>query len=135
MAGEDTAIAALAGQGLRRGREGPGILALILDRVDAQFATGHPGLDLVAQVDERLAGSMLEDWEGRIIAATRLFDDALPVIERLRGADLRLGIVTNGYWAVSAEDAEEWLRPLSGLIGDLSVSSDESFNILDSFSP
>ena len=52
------------------------------------------------RTDERLAGSMLEDWEGRIIAATRLFDDALPVIERLRGADLRLGIVTNGYTAM-----------------------------------
>ena len=54
------------------------------------------------RVDERLAGSMLEDWEGRIIAATRLFDDALPVMERLRRADLRLGIVTNGYTAMQS---------------------------------
>jgi hypothetical protein len=35
-----------------------------------------------------------------------------------------VGVVTNGYWATDAEDAAEWLRPLSGLIGDLSVSSD-----------
>jgi putative hydrolase of the HAD superfamily len=49
------------------------------------------------QANERLAGAMLEDWEGRIIAATRLFDDALPVIESLSRAGLRLGIVTNGY--------------------------------------
>jgi MoaA/NifB/PqqE/SkfB family radical SAM enzyme len=34
------------------------------------------------------------------------------------------GVVTNGYWATGAEDAAEWLRPLSGLISDLSVSSD-----------
>jgi MoaA/NifB/PqqE/SkfB family radical SAM enzyme len=35
-----------------------------------------------------------------------------------------VGIVTNAYWATDARDAEEWLRPLAGLIDDLSVSSD-----------
>ena len=49
------------------------------------------------KTDERLAAPMLEDWEGRIIAATRLFDEALSTIERLRSVGLRLGIVTNGY--------------------------------------
>ncbi len=49
------------------------------------------------KADERLAEPMLQDWEGRIIAATRLFDDALPTMRRLRSADLRLGIVTNGF--------------------------------------
>ncbi len=49
------------------------------------------------QADERLAEPMLQDWEDRIIAATRLFDDTLPVVERLRSAGMRLGIVTNGY--------------------------------------
>ena len=34
------------------------------------------------------------------------------------------GIVTNSYWATSVEDAAAWLRPLAGLISDLSVSSD-----------
>jgi hypothetical protein len=34
------------------------------------------------------------------------------------------GIVTNSYWATTVEDALEWLRPLAGLIQDLSVSSD-----------
>ena len=34
------------------------------------------------------------------------------------------GVVTNGYWATGDEDAAEWLRPLSGLAGDLSVSRD-----------
>jgi MoaA/NifB/PqqE/SkfB family radical SAM enzyme len=34
------------------------------------------------------------------------------------------GIVSNSYWATSVEDALEWLRPLAGLIQDLTVSSD-----------
>jgi putative hydrolase of the HAD superfamily len=52
------------------------------------------------QAGKHLAGPMLEDWEGRIIEATHLFDDALPTLERLRSVDLRLGIVTNGYSVV-----------------------------------
>lgn len=36
----------------------------------------------------------------------------------------RVGVVTNGYWATGLEDAVEWLRPLQGLVQDLSVSSD-----------
>jgi len=35
-----------------------------------------------------------------------------------------VGIVSNSYWATSVEDALEWLRPLAGLLSDLSVSSD-----------
>jgi MoaA/NifB/PqqE/SkfB family radical SAM enzyme len=37
----------------------------------------------------------------------------------------QVGIVSNAYWATSVDDAVEWLRPLVGLITDLSVSSDE----------
>lgn len=36
----------------------------------------------------------------------------------------KIGIVTNAYWATSVEDALEWLKPFSGLLCDLSVSSD-----------
>jgi MoaA/NifB/PqqE/SkfB family radical SAM enzyme len=36
----------------------------------------------------------------------------------------QVGIVSNSYWATSVEDALETLRPLTGLIDDLSVSSD-----------
>ena len=39
-------------------------------------------------------------------------------------AGFETGIVSNGYWATSVDDALEWLRPFAGLIGDLSVSSD-----------
>jgi hypothetical protein len=35
-----------------------------------------------------------------------------------------VGIVTNGYWATSDDDAIEWLQPLAGLVEDLTVSSD-----------
>ena len=35
-----------------------------------------------------------------------------------------VGIVTNSYWATTVEDAVEWLRPVAGLVQDLSVSSD-----------
>jgi MoaA/NifB/PqqE/SkfB family radical SAM enzyme len=36
----------------------------------------------------------------------------------------QVGIVTNGYWATAVEDAIECLRPMAGLVGDLSVSCD-----------
>jgi MoaA/NifB/PqqE/SkfB family radical SAM enzyme len=36
----------------------------------------------------------------------------------------RVGIVSNGYWATDVADALEWLRPLSGFIQELSISSD-----------
>jgi len=35
-----------------------------------------------------------------------------------------VGIVTNSYWATGLEDATAWLKPFTGLIEDLSVSSD-----------
>jgi MoaA/NifB/PqqE/SkfB family radical SAM enzyme len=35
-----------------------------------------------------------------------------------------VGIVSNAYWATSLPDALEALRPLAGLVGDLTVSSD-----------
>ena len=35
-----------------------------------------------------------------------------------------VGVVSNAYWATSLEDAIEWLKPLAGLVEDLSVSSD-----------
>jgi MoaA/NifB/PqqE/SkfB family radical SAM enzyme len=36
----------------------------------------------------------------------------------------QVGIVSNSYWATSLEDALVYLKPLAGLIQDLSVSSD-----------
>ena len=34
------------------------------------------------------------------------------------------GIVSNGYWATTKEDALEWLRPFAEILGSISVSSD-----------
>ena len=45
-------------------------------------------------------------------------------IEMASQAGFKVGVVTNGYWATSQEDAIEWLRPLAGKIQDLSASSD-----------
>lgn len=44
-------------------------------------------------------------------------------LARRRG--MRCGLVTNGYWAASEEDAEVWLRPLKEIgLEDFSVSED-----------
>ena len=36
----------------------------------------------------------------------------------------KVGIVSNGYWATTEDDAAEWLRPMAGLLQDLSISTD-----------
>lgn len=36
----------------------------------------------------------------------------------------QVGVVTNAYWATSEQDALEWLKPFTGLLDDLSASSD-----------
>jgi hypothetical protein len=47
-------------------------------------------------------------------------------LRMVRAAGLLAGIVTNGYWATSEEDAEQWLRPILDVgISDLSISDDE----------
>ncbi|HET7498044.1 MAG TPA: radical SAM protein [Candidatus Eisenbacteria bacterium] len=43
---------------------------------------------------------------------------------RARKLGFRVGIVSNAYWATSEEDATEWLRDLSGVVDDLSLSCD-----------
>ena len=46
-------------------------------------------------------------------------------IRMARNMGFETGIVTNGYWATSEEDAEVWLRPLVELeVADLSMSDD-----------
>jgi len=45
-------------------------------------------------------------------------------VETAAGAGFSVGLVSNGYWATEVRDALEWLRPLAGLVQDLSVSSD-----------
>jgi hypothetical protein len=53
-----------------------------------------------------------------------------------RDAGLQSGIVTNGYWATSLEDAEQWLRPMLDLsLADFSVSVDEFHSTKGDASP
>jgi MoaA/NifB/PqqE/SkfB family radical SAM enzyme len=45
-------------------------------------------------------------------------------VETAASAGFKVGLVSNAYWATEVRDALEWLRPLEGLVQDLSVSSD-----------
>jgi len=45
-------------------------------------------------------------------------------VEEAASMGFNVGIVSNGYWATEVEDAIEWLKPLVGLVQDLSISSD-----------
>lgn len=45
-------------------------------------------------------------------------------VERARQKGFRVGIVTNAFWASSEEEAMNRLRPLAGLVDDLSISED-----------
>jgi len=57
-------------------------------------------------------------------------------LRMVRDAGLQAGIVTNGYWATSLEDAEQWLRPMLDLgIADFSVSDDEFHSAKGDASP
>jgi MoaA/NifB/PqqE/SkfB family radical SAM enzyme len=44
-------------------------------------------------------------------------------VDEAKHMGFKVGVVTNGYWAITPEDALEWLKPLS-ILDDLSVSSD-----------
>lgn len=46
-------------------------------------------------------------------------------LEKAKSLGFRVGIVSDGYWATSLEDAKEWLRPIASIgVSDLSLSSD-----------
>ncbi len=45
-------------------------------------------------------------------------------VEMAYGMGFSVGVVSNGYWAHTQNDALEWLRPLAGKLDDLSVSCD-----------
>jgi len=45
-------------------------------------------------------------------------------VHKARERGFKVGIVTNAYWANSADDAREWLQPFAGSVDDLSISSD-----------
>lgn len=48
----------------------------------------------------------------------------IEALRRTKSAGFKAGIVSNAYWATDRADAIEWLRPMVGLVRDLSISSD-----------
>lgn len=52
------------------------------------------------------------------------FPILLGAVREAGALGFQVGIVTNSYWATSFDDSIEWLRPLAGMVQDLSVSSD-----------
>ena len=54
-------------------------------------------------------------------------------IVRAKEQGFKTGVVTNAYWANSEGDALEWLRPIAGLIDDLSISSDDYHHSSDEY--
>jgi MoaA/NifB/PqqE/SkfB family radical SAM enzyme len=48
----------------------------------------------------------------------------LNAVQSAKSQGFEVGIVSNAYWATTVEDALEWLKPFSGMLMDLSVSSD-----------
>ncbi len=49
----------------------------------------------------------------------------LRAVQEAARRGFRVGVVSNGYWATEVSDAEEWLRPLVGIVQDLAISSDD----------
>jgi hypothetical protein len=52
------------------------------------------------------------------------FDTMTAGVRAAKEAGFKVGIVSNSYWATTDADAIRWLKPLAGLIDDLSISSD-----------
>jgi MoaA/NifB/PqqE/SkfB family radical SAM enzyme len=46
-------------------------------------------------------------------------------VESAAASGFHVGLVSNGYWATSLEDARAWLGPFVGLVEDLSLSCDQ----------
>jgi MoaA/NifB/PqqE/SkfB family radical SAM enzyme len=53
------------------------------------------------------------------------FETMIAGIRAAKEAGFKVGIVSNSYWATTDADAVRWLKPLTGLVDDLSISSDD----------
>ncbi|MEX2015285.1 MAG: HAD family hydrolase [Candidatus Hydrogenedentales bacterium] len=61
------------------------------------------------KADDALAHDMLEDFEQRMVQATRLMPGALEVMDTLRDAGKVVGVVTNGYTLMQMRKVEAHL--------------------------
>ncbi len=98
---------------------------------DHCFAWGSPFLEgtlTLDQIDEILEqavelGSV--EWIYFEGGEPFLYQPVLvKAVKNAADAGFKVGLVSNAYWATEVRDAIEWLRPLAGLVQDLSVSSD-----------
>ena len=58
------------------------------------------------KLNDRLAQTLLHEFEERMITSSRVAPDAKEVIAELRRADIPVGMVTNGYTAIQSRKAE-----------------------------
>lgn len=56
--------------------------------------------------DESIAGALLDAFESILVESTTLARDAVSVMETLRAAGIRVGIVTNGYTGMQSRKIE-----------------------------
>lgn len=91
--------------------EAPGTFSLARLREALEQAAATPGVEMV----------YFEGGEPFLY-----YPLLLEGVSMARKLGLKVGIVTNGYFAVTSEDAELWLEPLKRLgLADLSLSDDE----------
>jgi putative hydrolase of the HAD superfamily len=72
--------------------------------------------------DPDLAPRLIEHTDTCMLEATRVLQDTIPVLSRLRDAGLRLGIVTNGYSCIQRMKIDR--HNLHGLV-DFTIVSEE----------
>jgi MoaA/NifB/PqqE/SkfB family radical SAM enzyme len=53
------------------------------------------------------------------------FETMIAGVHLAKESGFKVGIVSNSYWAATDAAALEWLKPLAGLVDDLSISSDD----------
>ena len=58
-------------------------------------------------------------------SATEYFQRQCFGVQLAKKHGFKVGIVTNSRWATTDVEALEWLRPLAGMVDDLSISDDD----------
>ncbi len=89
------------------------------------WQTGTMTLDVIRKILDQATSAGSVEWiyfEGG--EPFLYYQTMLAGVQAATGVGFKVGIVTNSYWATSEEDALLWLKPLLGMIGDLTISSD-----------
>jgi MoaA/NifB/PqqE/SkfB family radical SAM enzyme len=87
--------------------------------------TGTMTLDTIARILDQAEALGTVEWIYFEGGEAFLYYAILGAGIRLaKESGFNVGIVTNAYWATADTDAMEWLKPLAGLVDDLSISND-----------